>query len=274
MKTLKIIAEIGWNHLGDMGIAEKMIVSAKQCGANVAKFQLWDPKYLKKGPWDTDGRREIYEKASLNLNSINKLKKCCTQNDIEFLLSGFGTKSAKIIKEIGLRTIKIPSHETTNIKFLDFCSNNFETIYFSSGASTKNEIIEAMKILKRYNSRINLMHCVSSYPCNIGNINLKRLDWLKTIHEEVGLSDHTPDTITPAFAVMKGATVLEKHFTIDNELPGRDNKFALNPVNFKKMTNKINLAYLSLIDHGIDYQNSEKDVVLNYRGRWEPHDYD
>ena len=73
---------------------------------------------------------------------------------------------------------------------------------------------------------------------------------------------------------MKGATVLEKHFTIDNELPGRDNKFALNPVNFKKMTNKINLAYLSLIDHGIDYQNSEKDVVLNYRGRWEPHDYD
>ena len=82
MKTLKIIAEIGWNHLGDIGIAEKMIISAKQSGANVAKFQLWDPKHLKKGPWDTDGRREIYEKASLNLDSIDKLKNCCAQNDI------------------------------------------------------------------------------------------------------------------------------------------------------------------------------------------------
>ncbi len=274
MKTLKIIAEIGWNHLGDIGIAEKMIISAKQSGANVAKFQLWDPKHLKKGPWDTDGRREIYEKASLNLDSIDKLKNCCAQNDIEFLLSAFGTKSAKIIKEIGLSSIKIPSHETTNIKFLNFCSNNFKMIYFSSGASTKDEIIRAMEILKKNKLKVNLMHCVSSYPCDISNVNLKRLDWLRTVHEEIGLSDHTSDTITPAFAVMKGATVLEKHFTIDNELPGRDNKFALNPLNFRKMTNEINLAYQSLIDHGVDYQDSEKDVVMNYRGRWEPHDYE
>ena len=144
---MKIIAEIGWNHMGDMELAENMIKSASQSGANVVKFQYWDPSYLKSGEWDNDGRREIYNKAFLNDEKINFLIACSKKYKCEFLISVFGTKGAEYISKFNLDAIKIPSHETVNHNLIKFCSNNFKFIYFSAGASTKDEIKNAVSCL-------------------------------------------------------------------------------------------------------------------------------
>ena len=117
------------------------------------------------------------------------------------------------------------------------------------------------------------MHCVSSYPCPSDKINLPRMSWLKKLHYKVGLSDHTNSTIVPSISVALGAMVIEKHFTTDNSLPGRDNKFALNPKKFKKMVQNIREAEKTLISKGNNFQTSEKDIIKRYRGRWDPNDY-
>lgn len=273
MKNIEIIAEIGWNHMGDSDLAEKMISAAKSSGADVVKFQYWDPKYLKKGAWDSDGRREIYNKAALNPQKVIELKEISEDIGCAFLISVFGTIGAKVIYDLGIKNIKIPSHETTNTKLIEFCSKNFEYVYFSAGASKSDDVISACNILKDGNANFNLMHCVSSYPVRDENANLNRINWLRTLHDDVGYSDHTLSTIVPALAVINGATVIEKHFTIDKDLPGRDNKFALDHHEFNTMSRNIGIASQSIIDKGIEYQDIESDTVNNYRGRWEPQDY-
>jgi len=273
MKNITVIAEIGWNHMGDPDLAKKMISSAKSAGADTVKFQYWDPQYLKHGPWDTDGRREIYNKAALTSEKVIELKAISEENGCEFLISVFGTIGAKKMFDLGIKNIKIPSHETTNKKLIEFCSQKFEYIYFSAGASKSEDVIKACNILKQGKCDFNLMHCVSSYPVSDDKANLNRINWLSTLHDSVGYSDHTQSTIIPAFAVLNGATVIEKHFTIDKNLPGRDNKFALDAAEFTTMSSNIHKASESIIDKGIEYQEIETDTVMNYRGRWEPQDY-
>lgn len=272
--SINIIAEIGWNHMGDIVLAEEMISAAKDSGADTVKFQYWNPKFLKPGVWDSDGRREIYNKAALTEEKILQLQNISEKYDCKFLMSVFGTKGAKYMQDLGVNDIKIPSHETTNMPLIEYCSDNFKHIFFSAGASTEQEIIDANKILKSGNATYNLMHCVSSYPCNPETANIGRINWLKELHDNVGYSDHTGSIIIPASAVVLGASVIEKHFTTDKSLPGRDNKFALDPNEFKLMSSNIREVELAMNDLGIDYQDIESDTVNNYRGRWEPHDYE
>ncbi len=259
--------------MGDPVLAAEMISAASEAGAHVAKFQYWDPSLLKSGDWDNDGRREIYNKAALDLEKINKLEELCESSGCEFLISVFGTKGAELISRQGQGKVKIPSHETTNVKLLEFASNTFNYIYFSAGASTTSEIKHAVSVLKGGNAEFSLLHCVSSYPVKDEFSNLGRLNWLKQFGVPVGLSDHTQSTLVPAISVGLGAEIIEKHFTIDKNLPGRDNKFALNADEFKIMTESIKVAEVSIIDRGLDFQEIENDTVNNYRGRWEPDDY-
>ena len=125
---MKIIAEIGWNHMGDMELAKKMIDSAIRAGATTVKFQYWNPEYLTTGAWDEDGRREIYEKAALDTKKVQILNEYVIDSGSEFLISVFGTYGAKDICSMGLKNVKIPSHETTNLKLIEFCSQNFDFI--------------------------------------------------------------------------------------------------------------------------------------------------
>ncbi len=268
-----VIAEIGWNHMGDNELAVSMIHSAKDSGSDIIKFQYWDPQSLKPGPWDSDGRRQIYEKAALNKEKIIFLKRSVEEIGCEFLISVFGTKGAQFIKELGIENIKIPSHEIANTSLIEYCASNFNSIYLSAGAATSEEVIKSVEILKSKKSNFILMHCVSSYPCPEANINLPRLEWLKTLHNKIGFSDHTEGTLMASLALTYGASVIEKHFTTDKDLPGRDNKFALDPEEFKIMTQQIELTKSALLDHGKEFQDLETDTMENYRGRWEPHDY-
>ena len=265
---MKIIAEIGWNFLGDLNLAKKMSKSALESGATIAKFQYWNPLTLKPGAWDKDGRREIYKKAALDKEKIKELIQYCNSLKISSLFSVFTLTEAKSLMDLGLSSVKIPSHEIANYELIEFCAKNFSMIYLSTGASLEEEVLKSNEILSHGDSKYNLMHCVSSYPCNTENSNLPRINWLKTLHDKVGLSDHTQSTLVPALSVAFGVDVIEKHFTTDNNLEGRDNKFALDPKNFSEMVKNINDAVSASTYLGNNYQKSEADTVKNYRGRW------
>ena len=140
--------------------------------------------------------------------------------------------------------------------------------------ANKKEIDKVYKLFKQNLKNLILLHCVSSYPCPNNQINLPRLEWLSSISKDIGFSDHTKSTIIPALSVAYGVTAIEKHFTTDNNLPGRDNENALEPTEFKLMVKNILEAQQSMISCGNDYQDIESDTVQNYRGRWEPHDYE
>ncbi len=263
---INLIAEIGWNHMGDITLAEKMIKQAKKSGADYCKFQTWSEKNLKPGPWDTDGRREIYKKAGLTKEKHHLLKKICEKEKINFLTSVFNINDLEFVSSINPSIVKIPSHEIYNFPLIEKASELFEKVLVSTGAANWEEVKTVSKINK--NQKIILMHCVSAYPCKLENINFPRFEKLKSLSKEVGYSGHYSG-IDDAFAAMTlGANYIEKHFTIDNELPGRDNKFAILPEAFSSISKfRDNLMKMNL-DKGLDLQECEKDIFNNYRGRW------
>jgi N,N'-diacetyllegionaminate synthase len=265
---VEIIAELGWNFIGDMDLAKNMIGAAKNSGADTIKFQYWNPEKLKPGAWNQDGRREIYEKAFLTPEKIKFLQDVCHTNNVKFLISVFNVGDAIDIKNLGILNIKIPSHEVANIKLHKFASAEFERCYVSLGAGSWQELCSASEIYNASGCDWVAMHCVSSYPCPVDKVNLQKLSNLRSLHHDIGFSDHTQCIITPALSVVQGCKVIEKHFTSDNSLPGRDNKFALNPVNFLEMVTNIRIAEEALIERGIEASELEQDTINNYRGRW------
>ena len=265
MKKIKLIAEIGWNHMGNIKLAEKMIVEAKKSGADYAKFQTWRVENLKNGPWDNDGRRQIYEKAELKKEDYKTLLKICKKNKIKFLTSLFNEQDYELISSLGLKEIKIPSPENRNQSLLKFCAKKFKTIYLSTGAANIKEIKNSYKLLKKRKTHI--MHCISAYPCNDENVNLKRIIQLKKICPSIGLSDHTSDTLSSLFSLPYGVDLIEKHFTVDNKLPGRDNKFAILPKEMRELRNKVD-RFISMEKETKKFIKAEIEVRKVYSGRW------
>ena len=136
----------------------------------------------------------------------------------------------------------------------------------STGAASWNEIEQVTKVIKK--SNLILMHCVSAYPCHPENINLERIDDLKTISSEVGYSGHLPEIYDALASMEYGVNYIEKHFTIDKSLPGRDNEFALLPSELKIICSYRDRYQDMKIYHGKDSQDIESDIIENYRGRW------
>ena len=262
----KIIAEIGWNHMGDMELAKKMIDAAANNGADYAKFQTWKVERLKKGSWDTDGRKEIYNKAELSKNDHILLKEYCDLKGIKFMSSVFSVNDAQDLKEITTECVKIPSFESTNLDLLKYVNDNFDWVVISTGTTTLEEVKKTLKVMEK--DKTTILHCVSSYPCSPENANLPKLETLKQLTPHVGYSDHSEGVEIAKVSLEYGIEVIEKHFTINRELPGRDNKFAILPENLKDLKNYIEIRKKTMIPHGDDFQEIELDSRINYRGRF------
>lgn len=265
---MELIAEIGWNHMGDIDLAMRMIKAAKDAGATHAKFQTWREADLKSGPWDGDGRREIYQKAQLSDSQFQQLKNYCDSVDVQFMTSLFNERDVDAMAAIEPAHVKIPSPEIANKELLEESGRAFDKVFLSTGASTELEIDQALKILQAGGADVVLMHCVSSYPCRDEKVNLPRISALQKKHDKIGFSDHTSDELSALFAIAMGVVSIEKHFTIDNDLPGRDNKFALLPQAFSKIAVAMKRYQEMTIDYGIEYQPEEVEVREVYRGRW------
>ena len=263
----KLIAEIGWNHMGNMTLAKEMILAAKESGCDFAKFQTWSVDRLKPGVWDTDGRREIYENAELDLDKHIELKEYCDEVGIGFMSSVFSIEDAKLLKQVVTDYVKIPSFESRNIELIHYCLKNFEHLIISTGTSTYDEIRSVVVNIPP--ERYTLLHCVSSYPCNFDIVNLPRMEYLKNLSNSIGFSDHSQGIESSVLSLGMGVDFIEKHFTTNNDLPGRDNKFAVLPSDMKRLSDYIKISKKVMSDKGVDYQDCELDSRENYTGRFD-----
>tara|TARA_B100001123_G_scaffold437566_1_gene570042 strand:- start:29318 stop:30118 length:801 start_codon:yes stop_codon:yes gene_type:complete len=263
---IEVIAEIGWNHMGDMALAEKMIKAASESGAAYAKFQTWSVDRLKAGDWDADGRRQIYENAELTVDDHRHLIGICKKHNIKFLSSVFSIDDAKLLVSLGIKEVKIPSFECRNSALLSYCNKSFDKIFMSTGTSTWDEISSSCKLLCDVN--LVLMHCVSSYPCDPAIANIRKLENLKTITKNIGYSDHIFGVESAKVAMKYDVCAIEKHFTIDHNLPGRDNKFAILPHELKNLCDYIHMHEQMHIWHGLDFLEQERSSREFYTGRF------
>lgn len=254
--------------MGDLALLERMVSAAAEAGATHAKFQTWHVADLLPGPWDQDGRREIYQSAELSREQFQKVKQICNDRGVAFLTSLFNPKDVDPMAELSNQAIKIPSMELHNQRLLELCRDRFQKVYLSTGACTEAEIDAALEILRAGGCQVVLMHCVSVYPTPDELVNLPRIKALQQKHPQVGLSDHTTDPLSALLTLPLGVVAIEKHFTIDRNLPGRDNLMSLLPPEFAAISEACRRFPQMNQDHGVDYQPQESEVRTKMRGRW------
>jgi N,N'-diacetyllegionaminate synthase len=241
---IKIIAEIGVNHNGSLLKAKKLIKIAKDCGADYAKFQIYNPNeivtsYATKTKYQTftgnkQNQKEMLKKYYFDEKKIKSVYSYCNKIGIKFLASIFDVKSLDLLKRFKVDFIKLPSSEITNY-FLIKKIKKFKAmpLVFSIGMASNKEVLDLNKILKFPKKKLIPMYCVSSYPTKIEEIDLSRIQFLKKNFFRYGFSDHTVSNETSILSAAYGCCIIEKHLTYDNSAQGPDHKASLNPLAFK-----------------------------------------
>ena len=218
-KKITLIAEIGENHLGKMNFARRLISNAKAAGADFAKFQSYNEKCLKKN----DPEYKWFKKVSLKDSQHFILKNYCRKKRISFLSSPFSVERAKFLCEkIKLFQVKVASSKMLDKNLLKYLNKKCKKVFLSTGMSNISEIKRSLSYLS--NTKVVIMHCVSEYPLRIKNANLLAISKLKKEFPsyEIGYSDHTIGNFAIYTAVSLGATVIEKHFTLNKKFKGTD----------------------------------------------------
>lgn len=254
-KSCYIIAEAGVNHNGSIESAIKLVDAAAQVGADAIKFQTFiaenlltkkAPKadYQIQGAKQVESQFEMIKKLELDFSSHETLFKHCRKNQIGFISTPFDLDSIDLLDALGMGMIKISSGDINNLPYLRKIGKLNKNIILSTGMASLGEIEAALNILKDWGtpwSRITVLHCNTEYPTPMGDVNLKAMLTIQNAFPgiKVGLSDHTLGIEIPIAAVAMGATMLEKHFTLSNDLPGPDHKASLEPGQFGEMVKAI-----------------------------------
>ena len=246
-----IIAEAGVNHNGSLKTAKKMIDAAKFAGADAIKFQAFKAEDLvtKDAP-KADYQRDITSEISqlqmlkgleFSENEFRVLSRHCKNKKITFLATPFDSKSSEILHKIGIPVFKIASGDLTDIPLLLKIARYKKPIILSTGMASLKEVKKAVNLIySTGNKDLILLHCTSDYPAKYEEVNLKAMDTLKReFGVPIGYSDHTPGIEISQAASAIGACVIEKHFTLDRDLPGPDHKASLEPHELKNLVKSI-----------------------------------
>ena len=254
-----IIAEAGINHNGDIQKAFKMIEIAKNSGATAIKFQTFnaedlvaDPNltytYTSQGKEITESMLEMFKRYQFTREQWFQIKKKCDQEKIIFLSSPSSKSDLDLLIELDIKAIKVGSDDFTSIPLLKEYSKTGLPLILSSGMSNLQEIKETITSIREIkDNSIVLLICTSEYPTSAENVNLLKFN---TLHNELklplGFSDHTQGSLASSLAVSFGACIFEKHFTLDQNLPGPDHWFSENPDGLKNWINDIKKSYLMM----------------------------
>lgn len=261
MNKTYIIAEAGVNHNGSLDRAKDMVKVAAKAGVDAIKFQTFRAETLVtkdaikadyqikadnqiKTSGQSETQFEMLKKLELSVESHLELMECCRLNQIEFLSTPFDLTTIDLLVEMGLKKWKIPSGEITNLPYLRKIASLGQEIILSTGMADLGEIEDALDVLTGAGTKlkdITALHCSTEYPTPMQDVNLKAMQTIKSafpgIH--VGYSDHTKGIEVPIAAVAMGATIIEKHFTLDKNLPGPDHKASLEPDELTAMVRAI-----------------------------------
>lgn len=252
MKRTFVIAEAGVNHNGNIDLAKRLIDAASEAGADAVKFQTFKVgnlvcKNAEKAAYQlettdkSESQYDMLRKLELNREQHVELIEYCKTRHIMFLSTPFDIESLLLLVELGLPIIKIPSGEITNLPYLWAVAKQKKKVILSTGMSDLEEVKDAVKFLKDNGTEdITVLHCNTQYPTPMEDVNLKAMITIKDELEiPVGYSDHTQGIEVPIAAAAMGATVIEKHFTLDKNMDGPDHKASLEPVELKCMVQAI-----------------------------------
>ena len=269
-----IIAEAGVNHNGSIDTAKRLIDAAADAGVDYVKFQTFKAdklvtksasraKYQDSNTGDNDSQYKMLKKLEISEEMHQDLIQYCESKNIKFLSTAFDLESLTYLKTIGIKLAKIPSGEITNLPYLRAISKLFPKIILSTGMANMEEIKAAFKVLLENGAKqenITILHCNTEYPTPMEDVNLKAmLDIQKQLNTKSGYSDHTLGIEVPIAAVALGAEVIEKHFTLDRNLPGPDHKGSLEPEELIAMVTAIRNIEKAISGSGIKEESpSEK----------------
>ena len=268
-----IIAEAGVNHNGDIELAKKLIDEAKIAGADFVKFQTavnptskYAPKaeYQKRETGADETQLQMALKLRLNLDQHYELYEYCNKVGISYLSTAFDITSVHFLDSLNLPFWKIPSGEITNLPYLLEIARTHKPIVMSTGMAEMDEIETTIAILKENGAgEITLLQCHTDYPTMMENVNLRAMNTLKEkFHLPVGLSDHSIGIEVPIAAVAMGATVIEKHFTLDRNMYGPDHKASIEPEGLQAMIKGIRNIEVALGDGKKVCSPSEKKNII------------
>lgn len=263
MLSTLIIAEAGVNYNGSLDLAKKMVYKAKEAGADIIKFQTSKPElvisrfaekadYQKKTTGTDESQLDMVRKLILKYEDFAELKKLCGEVGIGFLSTPFDLDSVDYLHSIGMDIWKIPSGEITNLPYLEKIGGYNQQLILSTGMSTLQEVGEAIKILVKSGTekqKIRLLHCTTEYPAPYEDVNLMAMQTMRDqFGLEVGYSDHTKGLEIPVAAVALGATIIEKHFTLDRNMEGPDQKASIEPDELAEMVRTIRHVEVAIGD--------------------------
>jgi len=259
-KSVYIIAEAGVNHNGNLEMAKRLLAAAAQCGCDAVKFQTFRADrvasrlagkcpYQIKATGRIESQYEMIRRLELDEEAHRELMALARDAGIEFISTPFDEESATFLVHLGVHRLKIPSGEIINGPFLAHLARLRKPLLLSTGMAYLSEVDEAIRIIQgewgemgepENGASLTLLHCTSEYPAPMEEVNLRAMETLRNaFHLPVGYSDHTPGIEVSLAAVAMGATVIEKHFTLDRSLPGPDHEASLEPPELKRLVEAI-----------------------------------
>ena len=276
-----IIAEAGVNHDGDLNQALKLVDMAAEAGADIVKFQSFDARslataeatlaeyqYKSSLEENSDGagaQLALLERLQLSWEDHLALLRHCTDRGIEFFSTAFDLGSLQLLADLGVRRFKIPSGEITNLPLMRRIASFGKDVIVSTGMAELSEVsaaIESLEIAGLPREKITLLHCTTEYPAPIHDVNLRAMDAMASSFDvRVGYSDHTEGVEVAIAAAALGAKVIEKHFTLDKNLPGPDHRASLEPIDLELMVSAIRKIESALGSDQKKCTSSEKKNV-------------
>lgn len=271
-----IIAEAGVNHNGDFELACRLADAAKAAGADIVKFQTGVPEkvistFAEQAEYQTanTGRKEsqldMVRRIMLPASDFRPLRDYCRRIGIEFLSTPFDLDSIDTLRPLEMDAVKVPSGEITNLPYLRKIAGMGLPVIMSTGMSRLGEVDDALEVLTGAGvplSEITLLHCNTEYPTPYEDVNLRAMQTLRdAFGVKVGYSDHTRGIEVPVAAVALGASVIEKHFTLDRNMEGPDHKASLEPAELKQMVESIRHIEAALGDGRKRVSNSERKNI-------------
>lgn len=280
MEKVIIIAEAGVNHNGDINIAKKLIDAAVEAGVDYVKFQTFKADTLvspsaKKASYQStnindgdDSQYNMLKKLELNHENHLELMAYCLEKKIHFFSTAFDVEGVNYLNNLGLTFFKIPSGEITNYPYIRAVALCGKPVIMSTGMCTEKEIKDAVDVLLSFGlkkDQISILHCNTEYPTPMKDVNLKAMLAIKnTFDVQVGYSDHTLGIEVPIAAVALGARIIEKHFTLDRNLPGPDHVASLEPNELKEMVKAIRNIEQAISGSGVKIpsESETKNIAI------------
>ena len=268
-----IIAEAGINHNGSVKIAKQMIDVAKECKVDAVKFQTFTAEefvnnedetyeYKSQGKQIKEPMMKMFKRHEFTEEEWSEIVSYCNKKNLTFLSTPQNISDLELLLDYGISAIKVGSDDLTNLELLETYSKKGLPMLISTGMGYMSEIDEAIRTIKKYNNKLAVFHCISSYPTEFSEVNLKAIKTLQKSYPRVvvGFSDHTFGIEAPIAATALGMKIYEKHFTLDHDMQGPDHKFSANPNQLNKIVKGIRNIERGLGDGKIRPSKNELDM--------------